>query len=72
MPLHVGDHQPGAALVGGGEDPVRLREGDRHRLLHEDVLSRTQEIGRDLPLAIEGRRDGYGVDLGILCELQVG
>ena len=69
--LHVADHQPAAAFFRRLQDRLGLAHGDRHRLLHEDVLAGAQQIGGDIALHdIVGRnRDGF--DVGVVAQRDV-
>ena len=69
--LHVRDHEPLAALALGGQDPLGLLDGDRHRLLHEHVLARQKEVTCDLALPDEVARHHHGPDRGIGRQLPV-
>ena len=69
--LHVANHEalPGFALC--LEDGVGLDEGDRHRLLHEDILAGEQGLARELTLDGEGGGDSHGLDVGVGEQLLV-
>ena len=69
--LHIGDHEPGVARAGGGQDPLGLCNRDRHRLLHEDVLAGAQQIGGDLALLGKAGRDAHRLHGGIGGKVQV-
>ena len=58
------DHQPRARCVPGVQDAVAAVDGDRHRLLAEDVLAGLQRGDRVLLMAVVGRGDGDRVDVG--------
>ena len=62
MALHVADlhHLPG--VVASGRDPVDIGNGDRERLLAEDVHPDLESGQHDLDVGARGRGDQHGVE----------